>query len=899
MLCSSKKPRNGKEGREEQTPSGPGKRRPDHPKKIKLRDHRLIPVPRTAYEDDSEIEDLGEEDFDMKGLGSFVAGVDKNALSRSVKETKRLHALSKAQDPPPQRVKAKERLPSPGSDRSTDYDMDSNADFDSYLDDLSEIEVDDHELSDSDLEGIEESDELDNLELDENDEGTEGEEDDEDIRGPRKRKPQDKEEDYELIGRQRWIASSPETEEDHMEVGRLPIKLPTGEVQQVEGTSRIPLPPKPKPTKKPEPVVEEVEEEEEEVSDDGAEAEKMAGQKGRFGRMGISEIVSQKEWKNSQKLDAAKEQIAQLGAQIMAGGELVDNGPLLTRLSTYALPSVPAVDEGGGERKQIPVPASIRGLALLSQLAVFKDLIPEGYRIRQLTQQEEAEKVRDEVKRLREGEKILVKCYRGYLKMLEAEVKSRSTLASLSLKCLCELLSSVPHFNFSENIMGVLVSRLGRKSWDEESTLILQTFITVFRNDITSLHSQTLVRLVARMIKERKFQVHPNVLSCLLHLRLRTELDHMRESRKELARQAKEKERKRMMSKKFKSEVRKKWQTKNEKKREKEMKETKKQMAEAEAEVDKEERAHVQTETLKNIFVLYFSILKHPGKSPLLSSALEGISQFAHFINVDFFRDLLAVLRLIVLDQPIPKAGSSSKDVSSQDDEKSEEEGTRNGSHTNETERIRTRLLAIATAFDLLSGQGEALTIDLSAFINALFSLLRSLCLDTELEDPPLSTSIISQLPHPSPDISNSHFVPDNTIRGKAASATVKGWSTSDLLFRCLESIFFSRQAPPSPPWRAAAFAKRLTECSLHFPPSTAERAIGFVRKLMARHSQLEGLLDTEERMFDGVYKPELDDPQLINTFSTSLWEVHLLAEVHMNEGVRVESKKLRDNDKT
>lgn len=71
----------------------------------------------------------------------------------------------------------------------------------------------------------------------------------------------------------------------------------------------------------------------------------------------------------------------------------------------------------------LPVPASIRGLAFLSQLAVYKDLVP-GYRIRQLTAAEEAEKVRDEVKRLREGEKMLVRSYKGYLKMLETEVKS-------------------------------------------------------------------------------------------------------------------------------------------------------------------------------------------------------------------------------------------------------------------------------------------------------------------------------------------------------------------------------------------------------------------------------------------------------------------------------------------
>lgn len=92
----------------------------------------------------------------------------------------------------------------------------------------------------------------------------------------------------------------------------------------------------------------------------------------------------------------------------------------MTRLSTFALPSVTSPEDGEGP---LPVPNSIRGLAFLSQLAVYKDLIP-GYRIRDLTAAEEAEKVREEVRRLREGEKLLVRSYKGYLKLLETEIKS-------------------------------------------------------------------------------------------------------------------------------------------------------------------------------------------------------------------------------------------------------------------------------------------------------------------------------------------------------------------------------------------------------------------------------------------------------------------------------------------
>lgn len=52
-----------------------------------------------------------------------------------------------------------------------------------------------------------------------------------------------------------------------------------------------------------------------------------------------------------------------------------------------------------------------------------------------------------------------------------------------------------------------------------------------------------------------------------------------------------------------------------------------------------------QTETLKLLFVLYFRILKNPEPTPLLPAALQGISRFAHLVNIDFFRDLMNVLK--------------------------------------------------------------------------------------------------------------------------------------------------------------------------------------------------------------------------------------------------------------
>lgn len=64
----------------------------------------------------------------------------------------------------------------------------------------------------------------------------------------------------------------------------------------------------------------------------------------------------------------------------------------------------------------------IRKLAILSQLSVFKDILP-GYRIRALTDLEKAEKVSQMVARAREWEQGLVGVYQSYLRSLDTELK--------------------------------------------------------------------------------------------------------------------------------------------------------------------------------------------------------------------------------------------------------------------------------------------------------------------------------------------------------------------------------------------------------------------------------------------------------------------------------------------
>lgn len=136
-----------------------------------------------------------------------------------------------------------------------------------------------------------------------------------------------------------------------------------------------------------------------------------------------------------------------------------------------------------GLTEPIPNDLIIRKLAVLSQLAIFKDIIP-GYRIRALTDKEKAEKVSQMVSQTREWEQGLVGVYQSYLRALEAELKgmsftmyeiypmfmintAQSELSEVALECMCTLLTEVTHFNFRVNLMTCVVTRLSRKSWDK------------------------------------------------------------------------------------------------------------------------------------------------------------------------------------------------------------------------------------------------------------------------------------------------------------------------------------------------------------------------------------------------------------------------------------------------
>ncbi|XP_067909377.1 LOW QUALITY PROTEIN: nucleolar complex protein 3 homolog [Heterodontus francisci] len=342
------------------------------------------------------------------------------------------------------------------------------------------------------------------------------------------------------------------------------------------------------------------------------------------------------------------------------------------------------------------VAVTVRKLVMVSLLEVFKDITP-SYRIRPLTEAEKTAKVKKETKHLREFEEGLVCQYKFYLENLEQTVKdwkqmkkkksdvvslkAYKGLAEVAIKCLCELLVALPHFNFHNNIAVMIVPLMNDAS-RKISEMCCGAVEKLFKQDKIGQPSLAVVKIISGLVKSRNYEVKPEVLKTFLALRIK-EVEVKKDS-EEIA------PKKRFMTCKEKrknlSRMQRKWK-KAEEKLEKELLET-----EASESTDKKLKLH--TEILNIMFLTYFRILKKAQKSVLLPGVLEGLAKFAHLINVEFFDDLLVVLYSLI------------------------DSGSLN---------YRECLHCIQAAFHVLSGQGDVLNIDPMKFYTHLYKMLFAL----------------------------------------------------------------------------------------------------------------------------------------------------------------------------
>eukprot|EP01122_Echinamoeba_exundans_P012133 TRINITY_DN5016_c0_g1_i3.p1 TRINITY_DN5016_c0_g1~~TRINITY_DN5016_c0_g1_i3.p1 ORF type:complete len:691 (-),score=154.31 TRINITY_DN5016_c0_g1_i3:2309-4381(-) len=351
--------------------------------------------------------------------------------------------------------------------------------------------------------------------------------------------------------------------------------------------------------------------------------------------------------------------------------------------------------------------STVRKLAILSELAVLKDIIP-SYRIIAEEEDQSGVVLSKEVKKVREFELGLLKAYQRYLRTLEDVIKkalergkaNRKTMkqekqllqqageeavdpllqhklimgvAAAAVKALGELLSTQYHFNFRANLIAALVPVMDCRH-EELSSVACHYMSALFKNDSKGSCSLEAVRAIFQLIKARQYSVRPEILLTFLSLPLSTEMgDDV-----DIFDQKRQQSSKKHLSKK-------------QKKARKEQKALDKEMQQAAAEQSREEKIRIQTETLKALFLLYFKVLKNLQKSPLLAPVLEGLSRFAHLINMDLLTNLLELLKDLVSKNKLSLASS---------------------------------LHCIVTAFQTFKLQGETLEVDLKDFYAHFYKIM-------------------------------------------------------------------------------------------------------------------------------------------------------------------------------
>lgn len=387
----------------------------------------------------------------------------------------------------------------------------------------------------------------------------------------------------------------------------------------------------------------------------------------------------QREQLRAHKLKEKKLQIAGLSSTIIA--DPVSNIKCVKQLRGMLMEADPIIA------------VTIRKLVMVSLMEIFKDIAPT-YRIRPLTAEEKATKVKKETQQLREFEEGLVSQYKFYLEDLEQTIrdwkqkkKKRSqavgfqsyrSLAEVAVRCLSELLLVMPHFNFHNNIIVALAPLMNDPN-KTVSSMCCDAFSKLFHQDKMGVASLATVRVISGLVKSLNYNIRPEVLRTLLGLRIKEV--QMKKDMEDTAPKKKfmnHKEKKKQLSR-----MQRKWKKAEEK--------LQKELLETEASESKEKKIKLHTETLNIVFLIYFRILKKAQKSVLLPAVLEGLANFAHLINLDFFDDLLNVLQNLV----------QSGDLT-----------------------LRERLHCIQTVFTILSGQGDVLNVDPLNFYSQLYVLL-------------------------------------------------------------------------------------------------------------------------------------------------------------------------------
>jgi len=485
--------------------------------------------------------------------------------------------------------------------------------------------------------------------------------------------------------------------------------------------------------------------------------------------------------------------------------------------------------------------SEVARLAALSLALVFRDVCP-GYRIRPLTDKEKSMKVSKDVMKTRNFEAGLLVHYKAYVKTLircSGAKKSRSQRGKggpdteSAIKCLCALLTSLPTFNYRTDILSALVPVLNSRDADH-AQIVSDALSEVVANDVRGELTLEALHMTAQLVKQNKCAVRPCAFAYILNVRFDEGIlvPMVRDKKEVLSRKQtfKKKQEEREKIRKARAEKARKQQEKermrsfghvDDSSDESEDEEVafNRDLEEGQAVMSFGEKKKMQSRLLEATFEMYFRVLKN-ASSPAPTPGLPMLS--AALTGLAKFTHLISIDFLGDLMEAFRKLLAKTDLLS---------------------DALKAQTLL--TACEILSGHGEVLQIDTGEFYRQLYVMLGKPSAGSSGWQDGISSTDTRVMDH-------------GTLRVRAIQRFIGGFKQVD-------------QA------RMAAFSKRLASASMGMEAGECLGSLGVVRQILASYPRVRNLLENE-RIGNGVFQMDLDDPEHAQGLSAVLWDLCLLA---------------------
>lgn len=485
--------------------------------------------------------------------------------------------------------------------------------------------------------------------------------------------------------------------------------------------------------------------------------------------------------------------------------------------------------------------SEVARLAALSLALVFRDVCP-GYRIRPLTDKEKNMKVSKDVMKTRTFEAGLLVHYKAYVKTLircSGAKKSRSQRGKggpdteSAIKCLCALLTSLPTFNYRTDILSALVPVLNSRDADH-AQIVSDALSEVVANDVRGELTLEALHMTAQLVKQNKCAVRPCAFAYVLNVRFDEGIlvPMVRDKKEVLSRKQtfKKKQEEREKIRKARAEKARKQQEKermrsfghvDDSSDESEDEEAafNRDLEEGQAVMSFGEKKKMQSRLLEATFEMYFRVLKN-ASSPVPTPGLPMLS--AALTGLAKFTHLISIDFLGDLMEAFRKLLAKTDLLS---------------------DALKAQTLL--TACEILSGHGEVLQIDTGEFYRQLYVMLGKPSSGSSGWQDGISSTDTRVMDH-------------GTLRVRAIQRFIGGFKQVD-------------QA------RMAAFSKRLASASMGMEAGECLGSLGVIRQILASYPRVRNLLENE-RIGNGVFQMDLDDPEHAQGLSAVLWDLCLLA---------------------